>query len=134
VLLLAPDVNMVTEKIIGCAYRVSNSLGIGFVEKVYENALAHEMKTAGLTVIQQAPIKVNYEGVVVGDFFADLLVEDAVLVELKAVSMLVDEHVAQSLNYLRAFGLEICLLINFGTTKVQLKRLRRSVNWKPPNS
>jgi GxxExxY protein len=132
--MLAPDVNTVTEKIIGCAYRVSNSLGIGFVEKVYENALAHEMKTAGLTVIQQAPIKVNYEGVVVGDFFADLLVEDAVLVELKAVSMLVDEHVAQSLNYLRASGLEICLLINFGTTKVQLKRLRRSVNWKPPNS
>jgi GxxExxY protein len=132
--MLAPDVNMVTEKIIGCAYRVSNSLGIGFVEKVYENALAHEMKTAGLTVIQQAPIKVNYEGVVVGDFFADLLVEDAVLVELKAVSMLVDEHVAQSLNYLRASGLEICLLINFGTIKVQLKRLRRSVNWKPPNS
>jgi GxxExxY protein len=69
-----------------------------------------------------------------GDFFADLLVEEQVLVELKAVSMLKDEHIAQSLNYLRATGLEICLLINFGTTKVQLKRLRRPVNWKAPSS
>jgi len=69
---------------------------------------------------------------VVGDYFADLLVEELVLVELKAVTMLKDEHTAQSLNYLRATGLEICLLINFGTSKVQLKRLRRSVNWKTP--
>ena len=124
------DINGITEKIIGCAYRVSNSLGIGFVEKVYENALAHEIQISGLRVAQQAPIKVLYDGIVVGDFFADLLVEEKVLVELKAVSMLKDEHTAQSLNYLRASGLEICLLINFGTTKVQLKRLRRSVNWK----
>jgi GxxExxY protein len=126
----SPDVNTITEKIIGCAYRVSNSLGIGFVEKVYENALAHDLQSSSLKVVQQAPIKVMY--VLVGEFFADLLVEDLVLVELKAVSMLMDEHVAQSLNYLRATGLEICLLINFGTTKVQLKRLRRSVNWKIP--
>ncbi len=124
------DINAVTEKIIGCAYRVSNSLGIGFVEKVYENALAHEIQISDLRVAQQAPIKVLYDGIVVGDFFADLLVEEKVLVELKAVSMLKDEHTAQSLNYLRASGLEICLLINFGTSKVQLKRLRRSVNWK----
>lgn len=68
----SPDVNIITEKIIGCAYRVSNSLGIGFVEKVYENALAYDIKTFGLKVIQQAPIKVRYEGIVVGDFFADL--------------------------------------------------------------
>ena len=128
------ELNAITERIIGCAYRVSNSLGIGFVEKVYENALAYDIKTSGLKVIQQAPITVKYEGIVVGDFYADLLVEDAVLVELKAVSMLKDEHIAQSLNYLRASGLEICLLINFGTTKVQLKRLRRSVNWKNPNT
>ena len=114
------DVNSVTEKIIGCAYRVSNSLGIGFVEKVHENALAHDIQTSSLKVVQQAPIKVLYDGIVVGDFFADLLVDDLVLVELKAVSMLMDEHVALSLNYLRATGLEICLLINFGTTKVQI--------------
>jgi GxxExxY protein len=129
----APDVNTITEKIIGCTYRVSNSLGIGFVEKVYENALAPDIQISGLKVAQQYPIKVLYDGILVGDFFADLLVEEKVLVELKAVSMLKDEHVAQSLNYLRASGLEICLLINFGTTKVQTKRLRRSVNWKTPN-
>ena len=128
------DVNGITEKIIGCAYRVSNSLGIGFVEKVYENALAHDIQISGLKVAQQAPIKVLYDGIVVGDFFADLLVEEKVLVELKAVSMLKDEHTAQSLNYLRTSGLEICLLINFGTTKVQLKRLRRSVYWKTQGS
>lgn len=100
------------------------------MEKVYENALAHEIQISGFRVAQQAPIKVLYDGIVIGDFFADLLVEEKVLVELKAVSMLKDEHTAQSLNYLRASGLEICLLINFGTSKVQLKRLRRSVNWK----
>ena len=130
----SPDVNTITEKIIGCAYCVSNSLGVGFVEKVYENALAHEIKKSLLKVAQQVPIKVLYDGIMVGDYFADLLMEEQVLVELKAVSMLKDEHVAQSLNYLRATGLEICLLINFGTTKVQLKRLRRSLNWKIPNS
>ena len=129
-----PDINTVTEKIIGCAYRVSNSLGIGFVEKVYENALAHDIQVSGFKVAQQAPIKVQYDGIIVGDFYADLLVEEKVLVELKAVSMLMNEHVAQSLNYLRASGLEICLLINFGTTKVQIKRLRRSTFWKPPSS
>ena len=129
-----PDVNNITEKIIGCAYRVSNSLGIGFVEKVYENALVHEIQKSGLTVAQQVPIKVLYDEIVVGDFFADLLVEEQVLVELKAVSMLKDEHVAQSLNYLCATGFEICLLINFGTSKVQLQRLRRSVNWKAPTA
>jgi GxxExxY protein len=130
----SPDVNAITEKIIGCSYRVSNSLGIGFVEKVYENALAHEIQKLGLKVARQLPIKVLYDGIVVGDYFADLLVEEQVLVELKAASMLKDEHVAQSLNYLRATGFEICLLINFGTSKVQIKRLRRSVNWKAPNS
>lgn len=125
-----PEVNTITEKIIGCAYTVSNSLGIGFVEKVYENALTHIIRKSNLKVIQQHPIKVNFDGVVVGEFVADLLVEDRVLVELKAVSMLRDEHTAQALNYLRATGLEICLLINFGTTKVEVKRLRPSTNWK----
>jgi GxxExxY protein len=130
----SPDINVITEKIIGCAFHVSNNLGIGFVEKVYENALAHVIQTTGLKVAQQVPIKVLFDGIVVGDFYADLLVEERVLVELKAVSMLMDQHVAQSLNYLRATGLEICLLINFGNPKIQVKRLRRSVNWKAPNS
>ena len=118
----------------GCAYTVSNTLGIGFVEKVYENALAHTTRKSGLSVIQQYPIKVAYDGIVVGEFAADLLVENRVLVELKAVSMLKEEHTAQALNYLRATGLEICLLINFGRPKVEIKRLLPSVYWKTPRS
>ncbi|MCL4273707.1 MAG: GxxExxY protein [Anaerolineales bacterium] len=125
------DVNTITEKIIGCAYKVSNTLGIGFVEKVYENALAHLIRKTGMQVIQQHPIKVEFDGIIVGEFVADILVENRVLVELKAVSTLKDEHMAQALNYLRATGSEICLLINFGTTKVEIKRLRPSSHWKP---
>jgi GxxExxY protein len=128
------DVNEITQKIIGCAYTVSNTLGIGFVEKVYENALAHIIRKSGLKVVQQYPMKVSFDGVVVGEFFADLFVDERVLVELKAVSMLKDEHTAQALNYLRAAGLEICLLINFGTSKIEIKRLRPSANWKTPKS
>ena len=128
------DINEITQKIIGCAYTVSNTLGIGFVEKVYENALAHIIRKSGLKVVQQWPIMVSFDGVVVGEFFADLLVAERVLVELKAVSMLKDEHTAQALNYLRATGLEICLLINFGTSKIEITRLRPSTNWKTPRS
>ena len=124
------DVNEITQKIIGCAFEVSNTLGIGFVEKVYENALAHLIHKFGLKVVQQHPIKVTFDGILVGEFVADLLVEDRVLVELKAVSVLVNEHTAQALNYLRASGLEICLLINFGTSKVEIKRFLHSANWK----
>jgi GxxExxY protein len=128
--MVAQDINEITQKIIGCAYTVSNTLGIGFVEKVYENALVHALRKTGLEVKQQYPITVTYDSVIVGEFAADLLVEESVLVELKAVSMLTEVHMAQALNYLRATGHEICLLINFGTTKVQVKRLRPSMNWK----
>ena len=124
------EVNEITRKIIGCAYQVSNTLGIGFIEKVYENALAHVIRKSGLKVVQQHPIKVVFDEIIVGEFFVDLLVEDRVLVELKAVSMLVDNHTAQALNYLRASSLEICLLINFGRPKVEVKRLLPSVYWK----
>ena len=124
------EVNEITRKIIGCAYQVSNTLGIGFIEKVYENALAHVIRKSGLKVVQQHPIKVVFDEIIVGEFFVDLLVEDRVLVELKAVSMLVDNHIAQALNYLRASSLEICLLINFGRPKVEVKRLLPSVYWK----
>lgn len=126
----AQEVNEITRKIIGCAYTVSNTLGIGFVEKVYENALAHEIRKTGLAVQQQYNFNVRYDGMVVGEFFADLLVEERVLVELKAVSALKDEHTAQALNYLRATGKEICLLINFGTAKIEIKRLLPSISWK----
>lgn len=126
----AQEINEITAKIIGCAYTVSNTLGIGFVEKVYENALAHEVRKAGRMVQQQYAFKVRYDGIVVGEFCADLLVGERVLVELKAVSALCDEHTAQALNYLRATGKEVCLLINFGTAKIEIKRLLPSTNWK----
>ena len=126
----AQEVNEITQKIIGCAYTVSNTLGIGFVEKVYENALVHIIRKDGLKVVQQKPIKVLFEGIVAGEFFADLFIEERVLVELKAVSMLIQEHTAQALNYLRASGAEACLLINFGTPKIEIKRLLPSVYWK----
>jgi GxxExxY protein len=124
------ELDKITEKIIGCAYRVSNNLGIGFVEKVYENAHAHEMRKDGLRVVQQHPIKVVYDGIIVGEFFVDLLVEDRVLVELKAVSELTSEHLAQALNYLRASRLPACLLINFGKPRIQIRHLHPSLNWK----
>jgi len=115
--------NPITEKIIGCAYTVSNILGAGFLEKVYENALAHELIKAGLKVQQQVPIQVRYDGLVVGDYLADLLVEDCVLVELKAIQGLEDVHKAQCINYLKATGLRLCILLNFGTMRVEIKRI-----------
>lgn len=125
------DVNIITQKIIGCAYDVSNTLGIGFVEKVYENALVHRIrKDTEFVVSQQHPIKVIYDQIVVGEFFIDLLVAERVLVELKSVSSLNQEHMAQALNYLRATSLEVCLLINFGRSKIEVKRLLPHTNWK----
>ncbi|MCZ2121915.1 MAG: GxxExxY protein [Anaerolineales bacterium] len=122
--------NEITVKIIGCAYKVSNTLGIGYVEKVCENALAVLSRKSGLLIEQQYPIKVIFEGVDVGEFFADPSVEERILVELKAVSMLAQKHTAQALNYLRATGAKVCLLINFGRSKIEIKRLLPSVYWK----
>ena len=115
--------NQITEQIIGCAYTVGNELGCGFLEKVYENALAHELRKTGLAVAQQQAIEVHYDGIVVGDYIADLLVAECVVVELKAVKALDDIHLAQCLNYLKATGLHICLLINFGIPKVEVRRV-----------
>ena len=117
------SLNEITEKIIGCAYAVANSLGAGFLEKVYENALAHEIRKARLKPEQQSSIEVRYDGVVVGNYCADLLVEGSVMVELKAVKVLDEIHLAQCLNYLRATGLKVCLLINFGSPKLEIKRV-----------
>ncbi len=124
------ELDAITERIIGAAHKVSNNLGIGFVEKVYENAHAHEMRKDGLVVVQQHPIKVVYDGIVVGDFYVDMLVENLVLVELKSVTSLNDDHMMQTLNYLRASDLPACLLINFGTPKTQIRRLHPSPTWK----
>jgi GxxExxY protein len=118
----AHGLNLLTEKIIGCAYKVSNELGCGFLEKVYENALAHELRKADLSAEQQKPIIVRYDGVVVGEYVADLVVEGCVLIELKACKSLDDIHSAQCLNYLKATNFPVCLLINFGRPKVEIKR------------
>jgi len=115
--------NETTEKIIGCAFRVSNTLGVGFLEKVYENALAHEIRKEGLHVAQQAELVVTYDGVVVGEYRADLLVEGGVLVELKAAAKLSNVDMAQCLNYLKAAKLRICLLLNFGKPKLEIRRV-----------
>ena len=115
--------DLVTEKIIGCAYTVATVLGSGYLEKVYENALLHELKKKDVRAVQQHAIKVYYDGLVVGDYVADLLVEDFVLVELKAVKALDDIHRAQCMNYLKATGYTVCLLINFGSPKLEVKRI-----------
>ncbi len=117
------ELNRITEKIIVFSYKVSNTLGCGFLEKVYENSLACEFRKAGLPFKQQFPIQISYEKEVVGDYIADFLVGEKVLVELKAVKDLDEIHMAQCLNYLRATGLKICMLINFGNPKVEIKRI-----------
>ncbi len=111
----------ITDLIIGAFYTVYNTLGYGFLEKVYENALAIALCKLGLDVVQQAPIHVYYEGHVVGEYFADLLVAGAVIVELKAGRALAAEHEAQLLNYLKATPYEVGLLFNFGA-KPEMKR------------
>ncbi len=119
--------NEITEKIIGCAYDVANGLGSGFLEKVYENALRIERRHVGLAVSQQHPIPVLWRGEVAGDYYADLLVEGCVIVELKVVKSFDEIHMAQCINYLKATGLHICLLINFGKPQVDIKRIVRSL-------
>lgn len=117
------EIDKITETIIGCAFKVSNTLGAGFLEKVYENALVIEIQNAGLVVQQQYGIQVYYVGSVVGEYVADLLVENQVVVELKSAVVLDNIHMAQCMNYLKATGMKICLLINFGKPKVQIKRI-----------
>jgi GxxExxY protein len=115
--------NEISRKVIGAAMKVSNTLGSGFLEKVYENALVHELRKADVKVAQQHVMSVSYDGVVVGEYAADLLVEDGVLVELKAVRALDEVHMAQCMNYLKATGLRVCLLLNFGQPRLQVKRI-----------
>ena len=110
-----------TGQIIKAFYTVYNALGYGFLEKVYETALGIELSKLGLTVRPQAPIEVRYDGHVVGQYFADLLIADTVIVEVKAVRTLSDAHEAQLLNYLKATQIEVGLLLNFGP-KPEIKR------------
>jgi GxxExxY protein len=117
------EINKITETIIGCAFKVGNTLGCGFLEKVYENALAYEIRKNGLEAEQQKEIKVYYDNFEVGNYDADILVEGKVLIELKAVKNLDDVHRAQCLNYLKATVIKLCLLINFGNPRVEIKRI-----------
>jgi GxxExxY protein len=118
-----------TSKVIGCGFKVHNSLGSGFLEKVYENALRIELSRARIEVEQQVPVQVYYQGEVVGDFVPDLLIEGRLIVELKAIETLTKLHEAQLVNYLTATGLNIGLLINFGQS-VQIKRKYRKFSPK----
>jgi len=116
-------VNLLTGRIIGCALTVLHTLGTGLLEKVYENALVHELRKSGLTVSQQHPTVVRYDGIVVGEYTVDLLIEHIVLVELKVAKAIDDIHRAQCLNYLKATGLHLCLLLNFGKPRLEIKRI-----------
>ena len=117
------ELNRLSKLIIGRALAVANTLGPGFLEKVYENALAYELRKAGIAVAQQHGIVVLYDGAVVGEYAVDLLVEELVVVELKAIIALKDVHRAQCVNYLKATGFRMCLLLNFGSPRLQIKRL-----------
>jgi GxxExxY protein len=120
-----------TGTVLGCAFAVINELGAGFLESVYEKAMVVALEQAGLVAKSQYPIKVMFRGQCVGDFYADILVEDKVILELKAVKALTSEHQAQVINYLNATGIEVGLLINFGNPRLEYKRLTRNKDFKP---
>ena len=122
----------ITRKIIGCAYKVYNTMGFGFLESVYEKCLVVELRQAGLIVESQKSIPVTYGGQRVGDFMADLVVEEKVIVELKSVQRLIKAHEVQLVNYLVATGLPVGLLINFGETKAEVKRKIRQLDSRYP--
>ena len=115
--------NQLTECVIGCAFRVLNTLGSGFLEKNYENALAHELRKAGLTVAQQHGVTVEYDEIIVGTYAVDLLIEETIIVGLKAIKALDHAHTAQCLNYLKVTGLQLCLLLNFGKSRLEIRRI-----------
>ena len=114
-----------TEKILKACFEVSNELGAGFLESVYVKALLIALVDMGLKAQSQVPLNVGFRGISVGDFFADILVEDRVMLELKAVKKLAPEHMAQLINYLKATEIEVGLLINFGNPKLEYKRFHR---------
>ena len=116
-----------TELIISCAFKVSNVLGGGFLEKVYENALLIELVAAGLNVETQKPIQVRYKDQVIGEYFADMVIEDDIILELKATKAIENIHFAQCQNYLKATGKKLGLVINFGAEKVKIRRVANGI-------
>jgi GxxExxY protein len=122
------------EQVIGLAMKVHRALGAGFVEFVYRNALLHELRKAGLSAEVEKPIKVRYDGIVVGEFSVDLLIDGWLIVELKAARALTEEHAVQTVNYLTAMEQDFGLLLNFGSKSLQFKRkFRRSKDEPPPD-
>ena len=115
-------INKLTEQVIGCAMRVHRALGPGFLESVYQNALAHEFAKGKVTFQAQYRIPVYYEEVMVGDFFADFMIGENLIIEIKAIQCLNKEHEVQIVNYLTATGIDLGLLINFGSSSLQFKR------------
>jgi len=116
------DINELTFRIRGAVFQVNKQLGSGFLEKVYENALLLELRSIGLSAEAQVPVKVRYKGHEIGEYFADIVVENEVIIEQKAIESLQKIHEAQLLNYLKATGYKVGLLINFTYPKAQIKR------------
>ena len=114
---------LISEQVISCAFEVSNTLGAGFFEKVYENALCVEFSRAGIPFCRQQHYEIRYKDENIGDYIADIVVENKLLIELKALSALNREHEAQVMNYLKASGLRVGLLLNFGTPRITVKRI-----------
>ena len=115
--------NLLTEKVIGAAFQVSNVLGAGFLEKVYERALLMELRVRGLEAERQVRIQVHYKDQIVGEYVADIIVEDRIVLELKCAESFSTEHVAQCINYLKASGLKLALLLNFQKPRLAVKRI-----------
>ena len=120
---MPPDINDITYAIRGAIFEVNTVLGPGFLEKVYENSLLVELVRRGYKAEAQVPLKVQYKNIVVGEYFADLIVEDRVIIELKTAESLDRIHEAQLLNYLKATGIKVGLLVNFKHQKADIKRL-----------
>ncbi|MBE7517408.1 MAG: GxxExxY protein [Chloracidobacterium sp.] len=110
-------------RIVGLAIQVRKELGFGFLEKVYENALMVLLRENGIRAEQQVPIKVSFHGQIIGDYIADILVEDSIILELKALDKIIPVHKAQVLNYLKATGLKLAILLNFGKDSLEHERL-----------
>lgn len=118
----------ITGKILEASFEVSNELGNGYLESVYEKALLIALRQKGLTADNQVPLQVKFRGEIVGEFFVDILVENKVLIELKTATALTKENYAQTINYLKATGIEVGLLINFGAPKIEYRRFNNKFN------
>ena len=117
------QLNELSGRVIGCAITVAKKLRPGYLEKVYENALFHELNKQGFQVDKQVTLTVYYDGIVVGEFIADIVVNNTIILELKAVNSISSAHIAQALNYLTTTGGQLCLILNFGEAKLGIKRI-----------